>query len=79
MRSRNEAIIVILLVCSLIAFGLGTGIGITTGMNGHSQAVQDQNQQLSVNGSNVTSVSNTNSSDEVNTQDVQSNLLLTIK
>ena len=48
MRSRNEAVIVLLLICSLIAFGLGTGVGITTGINGNSQTVQDQNHQIAV-------------------------------
>lgn len=71
MRSRNEAVIVLLLICSLIAFGLGTGVGITTGINGNSQTVQDQNHQIAVNGSNNTTAGDINSSDELNGQNVQ--------
>ena len=67
MRSRNEAVIVLLLICSLIAFGLGTGVGITTGINGNSQTVH----QIAVNGGNNTTAGDINSSDELNGQNVQ--------
>ncbi len=45
MRSRNDGKIIILLIATLVAFGIGSGFGISMGLSGDDPLVQNETNE----------------------------------